>query len=228
MAIFDNLDSAIESAIDQYSDDRRYDWNEDEESRRTVHIADKLASLLHDASSELAPPNADIDSSGWELVRELITETGFWPLVKERLQIHLAWKVAPYTDEMAERCRDLTAVVFFDRPSERVLKYVRRLSSCYIAGFLPECVVLSRAVMERALKDSYQYHNVPYPPGLNLEKLINDVHLRGWLSERGRVKAHDVRHRGNKAVHEDPELVEDVRDTVHAALQVIGEVFKAA
>ena len=223
-----DLDSVIEGAIDGYSTDRKRVWRADEEGQRALFIADRLAELLHAASEQLLSPVADTSDADWGFVREWATAPGLWPLAKERLQINLAWKVAPRTAEMADRCHDVTSVILEAAPGERVLKYVRRLTSCCIAGFFPECVVLARAVVERALKDTFERRRVPLPSISRgespLGRLIDEAHRLAWLSNDAKAKAHVVRHRGNKAVHEDPELVDDVRDTVHAAITVIREL----
>lgn len=227
-----DLDGAIEDAIDGFRDEREQVWREDDEGRRALRIADRIAELLHIASQQLSSPVAGSDSDDWRFVRELATNTHLWPVVKERLQIDLAWKIAPRTAAMADRCLDITRVIFDSEPGERVLKYVRRLTSCYVAGFFPECVVLARAVVERALKDTFERKRVPLPATTSgasaMKRLIDEAYRHGWLGRAAQKAAHTVRLRGNKAVHEDPELVEEVRDTVHGAIDVIRELMSVS
>jgi hypothetical protein len=223
-----DLDSALLGTIDGFRDERDQFWREDEEGRRALRFADWLADLLHGASDQLLPPDDDWNPELWSSTREFVDDPDFLPLVRERLQITIALKMAPRSAEMADRCLDATRALIVAKPGTRVLKYVRRLTSCYIAGFFPECVVLARAVVERALKDTFERTRKPLPAverGQSaLKALIDEAQRSGWLSEEAGAAADQIRHRGNKAVHDDPELVADVRDTVHGAILVIRQL----
>ena len=88
-------------------------------------MADRLADLLHAASAALQPPIDEWQPELWATVRELAEDPDLWPLAKERLQINLAWKFAPYTAEMAERCLEITRVIIDANPGDMGLTRFR-------------------------------------------------------------------------------------------------------
>jgi len=54
-----DLDSALLGTIDECRDERDEFWKEDDEGKRVLRIADRLADLLYGASEQLLPPEDD-------------------------------------------------------------------------------------------------------------------------------------------------------------------------
>jgi hypothetical protein len=225
-----SLDSAIADAIDLYADERRDYWAEAEQERELV---DGLASWLVDAS-EQPYPDLDDDSDGeatdfGRLILGLAANPEAESAVRERMQLRLAWKLLPKTEKMADRALELAREVLSERPNQVAVDYIRRLTRCYIAGFFPETVILCRAVIEWALNDAFEKAGISVPVGEDGESAlmtkIKAAKRFPVLSDEAVERAHLVRTRGNKAVHNSPKDVEHVHETMRLTFSVLGEIY---
>lgn len=126
------------------------------------------------------------------------------------------------------RCLELTADVLKDRPPQQVLEFVRRLSRCYIAGFLPECVILCRAILETAVRERFaraRRRPPSAPPGKSeMKARLSAARANGWLSASTFDAAWIVWTRGNKAIHEGPHITHDVRGTVRLTMAALADL----
>jgi hypothetical protein len=207
------LDHKIEDAIDQYCDRRDQAWRDVVEAKPALRAAGRLGELIISTAEELTFEDQEWDSTSlWADLRDVASMPLIRDLVKEEIQIALARKFAPHTGEMADRCLDLTLEVLGKKPGEPVLKYLRRLSRCYIAGLLPECVMICRAVLENAVNEVFSRKNTTVPATMGAK--LRTARQLQWLTESGRQKAEQVWHRGNMAVHYDPGGVRNVPETV--------------
>jgi hypothetical protein len=143
-------------------------------------------------------------------------------LLAQRVEELLAATLLPDLAIAAERTIEIASFVVEHQPSPPVSRYLERLSRCYLAGFDSECVILCRAVLESAIRERFA-SEFPAVSGTMREKLALAT-SRGWLSESTATDAFTVWVRGNKAVHEDPELVRDVFGTVRMVLGVLDEL----
>lgn len=147
----------------------------------------------------------------------------------ERLQIDMALEFADETAAMADRCLEITESVL-DRPaSEAVLRFLRRVTRCYIAGFVPEAITLCRAVLENAITERYDREGV-LPPKAPLGKSQMRANLDyatslGWLSAKALKHSWTIWTRGNKAVHSDPTVSTTSRATVQMTVAVLRELY---
>lgn len=118
---------------------------------------------------------------------------------------------------MANRCLELARLVIAAQPHESVMRFLRRLSRCYIAGFLPECAMLCRAVVENALTEKFDRKGLPLPAtpeGRSSMRSRLDAAVRfRLLSAEAADNLWIVWKRGSKAAHEDPEATQNVLDT---------------
>ena len=130
---------------------------------------------------------------------------------------------------MARRCLEINSLVIKESPGEPVLKFIRRLTRCYIAGFDPETVILCRAVLESAVRDRYSREEKAFPqaaPGKSqMLARLRKAEDWGWISRRSFNAARDVWERGNKAVHEDPTATSAVLETVQATMAVLEDLY---
>lgn len=223
-----SLDSAIADAIELFADERKQYWSEFEETR---NLADQIGEILFSSaqdpfandSAEASEP-VDLDLS------ERLAQLGASEKpIRERMQLLLAWRMLPRTDEMAERALDLARGVFTRRPADVTVKYVRRLVRCYVMGLFPETVIVCRAVIEKSIEDAFDHAGVPVPA---TERGESSLHTK--IKATGRLellpdeivdKADTVRLRGNVAVHNDPEAVDQVEETVMMTYAVLEAVY---
>jgi hypothetical protein len=223
-----NLDLFVQS----FEDSRDRYWADDEEGRKYIELVDRLAKTLLRGSSELLRPPQDNSIAApfsWDQVQWLVNVDPISVLVLERVEIDVAWEYSVNTRAMAHRCLELAQVVIAARPNESVVKFLRRLSRCYIAGFWPECVMLCRGVVENALVEKFQRKNLSLPAtpeGRSSMRSRIDAAVRfGLLSK---VAADDfwiVWKRGSKAAHEDPEATQDVLDTIQRSMAVLKSLY---
>ena len=140
----------------------------------------------------------------------------------ERIEIGLAFTYSTAVRSRAERAMDLSELFLEERPGEPALRFLRRLTRCYVTGFLPECVMLCRAILENALKEAFERTGEQLPE--KQRDRIDRAYDLKWLSYDGKRAAHDVWTRGNKAIHDDPEVTKDVLGTVGMCVLVLKEV----
>lgn len=226
-----SLPALLELVIQNYEIDRKSFWSDDAQEARLLELMERIAETLTTASDELQGSSlklGDVDID-WHQLRFLASLPAFQAHLLDQLEIGAAYKLAAQTPEVARRCWELTSEVLFQRPGDRALKYIRRLSRCYVAGFLPECVILSRALVESALIERFEKANVPLPANSDgpapMRTRVEAARRFRWLSDKGAANAMMVWQRGSTAVHHDPEVTRDVLGTVRAAVQVLQELY---
>jgi hypothetical protein len=224
-----SLDSAIADAIELFADERGQYWSEFEESR---DLADEIARILFSSALDPFPEDGaeasePIDPALPERLAEL---GGGEQPIQERMQLLLAWRMLPRTEKMAERALDLVRGMFTRRPAAVTVKYVRRLVRCYVMGLFPETVIVCRAVVEKSIEDVFEHAGVPVPATergeSSLKTKIEATRRLGLLPDEVVDGAHKVRLRGNVAVHNDPEAVAEVKETVMLTYSVLEAVYE--
>jgi hypothetical protein len=221
------LDSLIEGAVEEYEQSREQHFLQgDEKSRNFLKLVDGLAGLIFSSTDALLRPSERVeDVFDWKAAVTAANIEGLAEFVDERLQILLARRFYRGTDHMAERARQVIDHVTGHEPNEQIVRFLRRLARCYVAGFLPECVILCRAVLETSLNDTFDRFGEKRP--YNLKQKIETAGELGWISEETERKAHAVRERGNTAVHKDPEATTEVLETVDFTMWALEELLAA-
>jgi hypothetical protein len=211
-----NLDLIIQN----YEDERRRYWGDGGQTRNFLALVDQLAmSLLRGSQDLIAPSNDEIPHAfSWEQVRFLTDLEGFQDRVLERLEIDVAWVFCAETRPMAYRCLELANLVVSAKPNAAVVRFLRRLTRCYIAGFFPECIILCRSVFESAMKEKIHIDQ-------GMRSKINHAKQHGWLTEDGSKAADWIWQSGNIAVHENPEATEDTLEMIRLTTLVLGELY---
>jgi hypothetical protein len=218
----------LDLIVQNYEEDRERYWSDDEEGARYIALVDGIARFLLGGTAGLVQPRSDPakpEAFTWEQARFLAELDPVSERVYERIEIDVAWAFSVETRAMAQRCLELAREVIAAEPNEAVLRYLRRLSRCYIAGFHPECVILCRAAVENALNEAFDRK-----PGTKAgrssmaARLDSAVSLR-LLTQVRREDAWLVWTRGNKAVHEDPEATRDILATIRLTLGVLKELY---
>lgn len=216
-----DLESLIQGAIDDWAQGRRAFWKDNPENAY-VDLVDEIAKKVFTASSTMSVPDPGAgDFLDWSAALQLTDIPPIYHLMFERVQIDVAWEFATGTDAMAGRCMDLTKLVLKTRPPEHILRFLSRVSRCFIAGFEPETVVMCRAVLENAVKTAATKHNVG---DARMKERLRALHDLGILSEQGRAAAWTVWTRGNTAVHQDPTVTTAVFETIELTATVLAEL----
>lgn len=228
------LDMYLLNAIEDFEAEREAKWAADpDRSDSWSELVEGLAELFVDRIDQLeaiTKVRAQLSEMDHEI--EMSFPRGFLEMLgpeeefTEQVQIALAKKYATDTGAMAERCLALGEWAVEEPPkNETVLNYLERLSRCYTLGLKSECVILCRAVLENALKHAYQAEDAKRPADQDdvqsLQQDIEGAAFYGWFDEADKRAAHQVRHRGNKAVHNDPYTTQQVYETVEMTLDLV-------
>jgi len=169
------------------------------------------------------------DDVAGRLMRQLLEDRGPPRRLAAHVELEIAKAFTLATDEMAQRCFELARLALPKPPGEAVARYLQRLGRCYVAGFFPECIVICRAVLEKALLERFERERKPLPPvppgkSEMLARLSKAVDL-GWLSRQQLNDGRTVNERGNKAVHEGPHMVADALDTIRLTLGLLRALY---
>jgi hypothetical protein len=192
-----------------------------------IHLwTQRLVSTLLPAIHDLTSPYTDFP---WEHFLAIANHEELRDHVKHELQLRIAYDLYSDLGEKAARCLELAQRVVARRPSTRVLRYIKHLTRSYTAGFLPECVVLCRGVVENAVRDQFREHDVSIPPTSKgqseMKAMLAYSEQEGWLSKKEANDAWIVWKRGNKAVHEDPSATKDVLGTIELTVTVLTALY---
>lgn len=141
----------------------------------------------------------------------------------------MALEFADETAAMADRCLEITESVL-DRPaSEAVLRFLRRVTRCYIAGFVPEAIILCRAVLRMRSRSAMTvrafFHPKPLSASRKMRANLDYATSLGWLSAKALKHSWTIWTRGNKAVHSDPTVSTTSRATVQMTVAVLRELY---
>lgn len=219
----------IESAIDNYEQDREECWKS-EGHGGLLRVVDDLATAIVKASRELVQPSHMKGlAMAWDQARGFADIPDVRALILEKIQIEAAWEFANDTASMAQRYLDITDQVLEHEPGQAVLRFLRRVSRCFVAGFYPETIILCRAVLENALREKYDRERKPLPSAgvrqSDMSARLAKAEDYGWLTRRHRTDAWTIWKRGSKAVHEDPTVTSAAMDTIHRTISVLVALY---
>jgi hypothetical protein len=227
-----DLDSMIGAAIERFEDERRAHW---EDVDAYFEWMDELARMIVMASDAFVGPDETTPLtriySDPDLPEFLANQQKFLErnLALERLQIIAARRFSTNTAQIADRYLQLTREVLLTKPGPTVIKYLHRISRCYLVGFDTECVVLCRAVIENGVKDAFARKGIPLPEdesGRSPMRTRLDAAQRFLgLSSEKKKDADWIWKRGNKAVHDDPDATTDVIGTIRMTIGVLQELY---
>jgi hypothetical protein len=151
-------------------------------------------------------------------------------LVWERLFIDLAWDAVGKVDEGTRRIFKLYGLVLQTRPSLATQKFLARLGRCYFWGFDSECVILCRAVLDTAFRDAVEDGicekrlRMKREYGFTLNDRIWAAQKAGIIDRKTKDLAIQVKERGVKAVHYQPDITEDVFGTIRDTLTILEKL----
>lgn len=216
------LATMLEIIIQNYEDDREKYWSEDEQTIRLREFVDGVAESIVGSSDDLVQRLPDkLSEVGWPLIQTIIDQLELSGEVRAKTEIILAWRFATNTDEMAERCLQLVELLLQSPPSERVLRFLRRLGRCYVVGLFPESIMVCRGVLENAVDECIQRNSLPEG---TMNQKLDTLRSKGYLSVKARSDARAVWQKGNKAIHNDPQAVGQALDTIRQVLGILREL----
>jgi hypothetical protein len=143
-------------------------------------------------------------------------------LVWERLVIEMARECADESiPRAANRLFVLAGLLQEVGPSERALRFLRRVAKCFVWAFDAECVIMCRGAIDAALEEAVPDRKCRPKPGggIGLKERIECARELGWLSSDAmRDDADRIREAGNRILHDNPEQelrpVEMIRKTL--------------
>ena len=188
--------------------------------------------LLDSIRSQLDPDA--LRSPEWGQVEAFLRweegEAGY----KERLfqtavQIHAFPRFGCSPGAVAHRCLELLDFLVRSK-GLRAREYLGRVAACYIRGMHAEMAVMSRAVLESALKDldiEVRVEEIRRVKGKRHDSLtdwIDAASGAGALDEAGRLAAGTVRDAGDDAIHKALTLVPPAREVLEALRLVLEQI----
>jgi hypothetical protein len=213
----DGLDSAA------FIDERRRFFRAIAEQRQD--IADLLRSKLGTGS---LPPvlRAYVEQVGADVRPD---DDTLLKLVWERLIIILATDFnGSRLVRGANRLLQLLEIVIEAHPSEATLKFLKRISRCFVFGLDTESVILCRGAIDtaftHAVHDSMMRELGMEPGaryGYTLAQRIKAARERGLIDESDSRAAARVNGTATDAAHKDPELAANVFAVVRDALRIV-------
>lgn len=219
-----SLEVLVKDAIEGYA--RKYlgmpveiEGFDDEQNAYVARVLFVFSSFAVDATANLSTPHLHaLESLRGQLSNPLLRDT-----VHERLQVDAARRFSLGTEAMADRAFQLLELITEGEPTEPVLRFMRRVSRCYVAGFFPECVIQCRAVMENSVKARFKQEGLELPKKQEstMRNRLDFAVLMGWLTKSTKDDATTVWFRGSKAAHQDPDVTRDALDTIRRTSNVI-------
>lgn len=151
----------------------------------------------------------------------------------ERMREWLFYDLAAYEDDLRaryDRAEIVAQLLILHPVPAHVAAYLRTVYRTFIQGFMPETVVMCRALLERSTARAFCLltGSEAASDNASLASQITALREGGWLSPDLYRDATDVRLRGNKAVHGDPSVVKDSLGTVQAVLRVVSALEREA
>jgi hypothetical protein len=225
-----SLAGMISSTIDEYASGREVFWEQiDPSGAKSLEFVDAMATQVLEASDKLLAPGDTARPLGWSSILALLDDQQFGRITLEKIEILLAERFAADTDCMVARCKEIAGELAHARPNRSVMNFMHRLSRCYIAGFLPESVMLCRAVIENAVNEVIDAKHVNVlrdEDGKRSMRAKRDALCRaGFLSKQGSSQAGMIWLRGSAAIHNDPNGTQAVFESVQLTLSVLSELY---
>ena len=226
-----DLDTRIQDAIDGFRDAREEALRKVEGGDDILRTTGTIAAAVLQIARELVVKGGYDAHQSWESLRIFLAPGPGGDLVREEMRIALARELLPDTELMAWRAITITKKVLAREPNSSVLRFMRRLTRCYIAGFEPECVMCCRAVLENAVNEVVEaLALVPARQDgavVTMRMRLDALKKARRLTTTTRKTAWDLWLRGSKVVHNDPKVAGMVEETIDWTLSVLDDLYRA-
>lgn len=211
----------METALDEYQQARQAYL--DAEAKELGPEAEQQLSRMNRAADALVKGTQDLAGvDGIEQLQELARMPDFssekpFELLREHVCIAFAWEVMDMFGTARDRFLCLMVLLRNRVPSPKAKEFLQRVARCYLFGFDAECVVMCRAVLDREFSVTSSKRTL-------CEKIQAAV-SKEMIKEADGNAAHEVRNRGNDAVHKNPDE-RDALGAVEKTLQVLDALAK--
>lgn len=154
-------------------------------------------------------------------------------LVWEKLAINISGDAISRIETGTNRMLQLHSLELQMRPAKPIQQFLTRLSRCYVWGFDPECIIMCRSVLDTAFREKVPDEmcgkalgtRINHQESFALSDRITVACKYTYISEEAKKLATQVRVRGNKAVHYQPDLSKQVWDTICDTFWVLQELY---
>lgn len=193
----------------------------------TLGMPHEHTEALLDIGAQALRLAQDLSGTDWEetyvMQDALDPAEPYCGIPRDGLELEAARQAIRSLPEVVSRSQEVVWQALNEQPPPRVSAYMRRLGRCYVAGFDAEVVILCRAVLDSALMD--QVDDTPSAPRSMYER-INALRTAGVLSDAQAKIANEIRHRGNRAVHEEPAGERIASDTLSKTMALLMQLFE--
>jgi hypothetical protein len=226
----DRLAGNLSLVIENYREERERYWSHDDAEAMLIRIIEVVAEAMLAGSSDLTDGDGRVPweaaKSRWGEVIRTAESSGISQQLAESVEIQIGTETVNRLFDAPQRCLELTTHILVVQPAEAVQRYLSRLGRCYIAGFLPECVILCRAVLENAVNEALARRGGEgAKPRGSMSERLSRCQRAGWIDAGRRKDAATIWKRGSKAVHEDPHATSDAFDTIVLTMGVLVQLY---
>lgn len=166
-----------------------------------------------------------------EFVASNYASPGLIRYAMERLEAYFAENSIEKIEEAASRLMSLENELYITgnlHLTPAVKDFLQLVMRSYLWGFDTESVILCRSAMENAIESKVTYDMcekyLGRPGGYTLEDRIAVAKQKGILNDEIAKIATSIRHRGNIALHEDPNATKNIYGTITDTIRVISVI----
>jgi hypothetical protein len=241
------LTSLLEIMLDEYESDFRECWGMDRDQPpddldaadwRLAKALDKVSrTALESVHALVVSPSIHetLDSiRPGDNRTEAIREAAQYNITHHGLEVELARLAVGRVPVASERVHMLLLLVSNAKLGRRAAAYLDRATRLYVSGFDPECIVMSRSILEAALEDRLddeEMARLGFKKGkrqsFSLKEYIEAAAETRLFSADEQEWADDIRTAGNMAVHVTPGLEPMAFDVLMNVAILIRRLFPA-
>jgi hypothetical protein len=215
--------AATRTAPETFSDERLAFLKEVEAHRK------ELLALIEKGFGTKPIPNGVRQWASSQALSGRPEDGSLMKLVWERLCISLASDlVEGRLVRGANRMLQLIEVVVEAEPSDVTLRFLRRVSRCYVLGLDAECAILCRGALDTAFRSAVSDRDLDrlgVRPGAGygytLAQRMKGAADTGLLGPQAREAARRINKAATEVSHEDPDLVPDLLPLIQDTLLVV-------
>lgn len=233
---FPSLAAAFDTAVHEYETERegfvRSELAElGGEADRTFSLIEAAAEAFIRGAGDLVSLDS-VPTAREVFQKDLQSKEGarLADLISERVAIELGKEAVTPLKDGVKRTWLLVALSQPVEPSGRAAEFLKHVSRCYVYGFMAECVILCRSVLdaefgaEISTDECIDTLGPRRPPYFVLDDRIAVAVKRGRISPETAGCARTVQETGNRTVHRKPDNVSDAMPIIALTLHVIREL----
>jgi len=246
------LEDSLKAAIDKWKDARERSWtkpgvpeniqniiNDLEEhismdrpfrKEEIFEIVEELAEAVKSASAGLVKSEA-LKKFGTKMYLFGANDDLF-RYAEEHLEVHLAENIVEKLRNGADRLMSLEmklSVIEKLNLNKTAINFLQLVVRSYIWGFNTECIIFCRSAVETVMRNkvTYEMCEKSLRKRSGYYKLADRIAVakkEGLISDEICKIARDITQRGNKVLHDDPNLTENVEQTIWDTVRIISIV----